>query len=75
MDSFANPLLYQMFAEAEGTFQSIGNITTNNNNGCPGLGFVSNPDGWDPVTGLGTPNVANILAYLDKVMPSLPDAL
>lgn len=71
---FANPLIYQMYADQSDIFLSIGNLSTNNEDGCgPELGYTSNPNGWDPVTGLGTPNVGNILSYLDSMMSTLPD--
>jgi len=61
---FLNPLLYEMAAASQGTFKDI-NV---GNNKCTigtcctyGYGAWA---GWDPVTGLGTPNYANMLAYL-----------
>ena len=42
---FANPFLYQMFADGKGTFTNIGDLTTNNDDGCQ-YGYTSNPNGW-----------------------------
>ena len=36
-----------------------------NKNKVSDYGFVASK-GWDPVSGLGTPNVAKMLAWLDK---------
>ena len=41
---FANPLLYQLFNE-QGLFNNIGDLTTNNDDGCK-YGYTSNPNGW-----------------------------
>ena len=55
---FLNPLIYQ--AAAAGAFNDI---TTGNNGPACGsqVGFPAAP-GWDPVTGVGTPNFAKLLA-------------
>ncbi|KAJ7063829.1 family S53 protease-like protein [Mycena amicta] len=47
---FLNPFLYSPAGRAAFT-----DITTGNNPGCDTDGFSASP-GWDPVTGLGTPN-------------------
>ncbi|KIP08461.1 hypothetical protein PHLGIDRAFT_508562 [Phlebiopsis gigantea 11061_1 CR5-6] len=52
---FLNPFLY---GAAASTFTDI---TTGNNPGCNTNGFPAEA-GWDPVTGLGTPNFAKLLA-------------
>jgi len=67
---FANPVLYQMWANSK-AFNNIGDTTTNNDDGCT-YGYTSNPNGWDPVTGLGTPNVGNILNYIQNNLSSFP---
>ena len=41
--------------------QVLHDITVGNNSGCNTEGFVASP-GWDPVTGLGTPNYPAMLA-------------
>ena len=68
---FANPLLYQLFSSESNLFTNIGDLTTNNDDGCP-YGYTSNPNGWDPVTGLGTPNVNNILTYISSNLNLFP---
>jgi len=67
---FLNPLLYQMAEEAPQTFKPI---TVGNNNGTED-GFVCMYGygaswGWDPVTGLGTPNFGEMLNYINKNLP------
>jgi len=71
---FANPLLYQMFQEQSDTFNDItsGDIrctemggTFTEKVGCCGpYGYYAQP-GYDLASGLGTPNVGNMLSYLD----------
>ena len=50
---FLNPLLYSQGAAA------LNDITSGNNPGCDTDGFPAMP-GWDPVTGLGTPNYSKL---------------
>lgn len=63
---FLNPFLYQMYAADATTFNDI---TVGDNKcteqGCSSScqGYLCAP-GWDPVTGLGTPNFENMLAYV-----------
>jgi len=57
---FLNPLIYQ-------NPTAFNDITTGNNPGCGTQGFYAAP-GWDPVTGLGTPNYPK-LAALVKSLP------
>ncbi|KAH9846221.1 subtilisin-like protein [Lenzites betulinus] len=53
---FINPTIYSS------TFQKAFNdIVSGNNPGCGTDGFAAQP-GWDPVTGLGTPNFPKLLA-------------
>ncbi|KAI9451983.1 subtilisin-like protein [Lactarius psammicola] len=52
---FLNPLLYSTGASA------LNDITTGSNPGCNTNGFPATA-GWDPVTGLGTPNWAKLSA-------------
>jgi len=52
---FLNPFLYSTGASA------LNDITTGSNPGCHTGGFPATA-GWDPVTGLGTPNWENLLA-------------
>tara|TARA_Y100001970_G_C14246097_1_gene868353 strand:+ start:3012 stop:4583 length:1572 start_codon:yes stop_codon:yes gene_type:complete len=64
---FLNPLLYKMWSDDRTIFTDI----TKGNNWCtemqccsPNLGFEATK-GWDPVTGLGTPNFGCMVAWLD----------
>ncbi|KAI8969572.1 peptidase S8/S53 domain-containing protein [Trametes punicea] len=50
---FLNPWLYQNASSA------LNDITSGSNPGCGTNGFPAEP-GWDPVTGLGTPNYAKL---------------
>ncbi|CAF1044572.1 unnamed protein product [Adineta steineri] len=66
---FLNPLLYKMAKECPECFNDI----TVGNNKCTSTictdqckGFQA-ACGWDPVTGLGTPNVENILKYITEL--------
>jgi len=53
---FLNPWLYQVAAATPNAFWDV--TVGNNQYGCCGFtGFLCAP-GWDPVTGLGTPNFA-----------------
>ncbi|KAJ7059142.1 family S53 protease-like protein [Mycena amicta] len=55
---FLNPLLYSKAART-----AFNDITSGDNPGCNTTGFPSLP-GWDPVTGLGTPDFDKLLAVL-----------
>jgi len=55
-----NPLLYQ-------NPSAFNDITSGSNPGCGTSGFPASP-GWDPVTGLGTPNFAK----LSQIVKNLP---
>jgi len=68
---FVTPLLYKMAAEQPNT---LNDITSGNNTCtgwgredpcCAGAGYQAYT-GWDPATGLGTPNYGNMIAYLQK---------
>ena len=71
---FLNPLLYQMYQENASIFNdiTIGNNYCTEYNCCPNrsdggsdFGYLSTK-GWDPVTGLGSPNIKEMLNYLDQ---------
>lgn len=65
---FVNPLLYKMYNESPLTFHDItvGNSTCTEAMCCgKQYGFLAT-DGWDIVSGLGTPNVGLIIEYLNK---------
>eukprot|EP00747_Dinoflagellata_sp_TGD_P024929 gnl/TRDRNA2_/TRDRNA2_130889_c0_seq1.p1 gnl/TRDRNA2_/TRDRNA2_130889_c0~~gnl/TRDRNA2_/TRDRNA2_130889_c0_seq1.p1 ORF type:complete len:497 (+),score=80.07 gnl/TRDRNA2_/TRDRNA2_130889_c0_seq1:56-1546(+) len=72
---FLNPLLYQMYQEAPQTFTDI----TVGDNICAGgpcalcKGFEAS-QGWDPVTGLGTPVINQMLSYLEKKLQASADS-
>ncbi|KAF8265584.1 subtilisin-like protein [Lactarius quietus] len=55
---FLNPLLYGHLRPA------MNDITSGSNPGCNTTGFSAVP-GWDPVTGLGTPDFLNLMALRD----------
>ncbi|KAJ7111426.1 family S53 protease [Mycena epipterygia] len=55
---FLNPLLYSAAGRA-----ALNDIKTGNNLGCNTSGFPATT-GWDPVTGLGTPNYSRLMALL-----------
>jgi len=63
-----NPLLYKMAASSPSTFTDI----TEGDNRCTELGCSSGcqgfkaAKGWDPVSGLGSPNFPAILSYLNQ---------
>lgn len=54
---FLNPWLYTK------GFQGLNDITSGNNPGCGTNGF-SATKGWDPVTGLGTPDFGKLLSLI-----------
>ena len=51
---FLNPLLYSSAGSA-----ALNDVTSGSNPGCNTNGFPA-ASGWDPVTGLGTPNYGNL---------------
>lgn len=55
---FLNPLLYSKLASG------LNDVVQGNNPGCGTNGFAAGP-GWDPVTGLGTPNFSKLIAALE----------
>lgn len=68
---YLNPLLYHISENCKECFHDI----SGGNNWCTEGGCCENPtqygyqgiEGFDPVTGLGTPNIGNILNYLDSL--------
>jgi len=67
---FLNPFLYQMYAACPNCFTDIvvgDNICPEEFCG-PGCHGYITAKGWDPVTGLGTPRVDNMEAYVSKLM-------
>ncbi len=67
---FLNPLLYKMAKECPDCFHDI----TVGNNKCPNAGCTDQCKGfqaaygWDPVTGLGSPQFGNMLQYITKLL-------
>lgn len=74
---FVNPLLYKMASESPRTFNDVTKGTTqctehfcyyNDQYWCTeDFGFQATK-GWDPVGGLGTPNVGQMLEYLSNTL-------
>jgi len=65
---FLNPFLYQAAAANPANFHDItvgDNKCTEQGCGASCTGFLA-AKGWDPVTGLGSPNYANLLAYIQS---------
>ena len=66
---FANPVLYQMARDNPNIFKDItqGNNYCTEELCCPNTNYgYEATEGWDPVTGLGTPNVGLMLNWLDQ---------
>jgi tripeptidyl-peptidase-1 len=63
---FLNPFLYQMAAAQPDAFHDItvgNNICTEDGCSPACKGYYCAP-GWDPVSGLGSPNTANMISYI-----------
>jgi len=59
-----NPTLYQIASNPATYAADYYDVTTGNNQLDPSIPGYSATTGWDPVTGLGTPNAANLLPDL-----------
>jgi subtilase family serine protease len=59
-----NPALYAIAANPARYASDFYDVTTGNNTADPSVPGYPATTGWDPVTGLGTPNVANLLPDL-----------
>jgi subtilase family serine protease len=70
---FMNPALYAIGENAGEYSRDFHDITVGNN-GFFGPGFSAGP-GYDLPTGLGTPNVANLIGDLTKPGPPVPQGL
>lgn len=70
---FLNPMLYSM-AHTFNDITAGTNNGTQNNASCPSGGFTAAP-GWDAVTGLGTPNLAKLIAALVAANSSASDQI
>lgn len=64
---FLNPLLYQAANEQPNTFNDITSGSNECNRAYCCLYGYSAAKGWDPVSGLGSPNFGNLLAYVASV--------
>ena len=65
---FVNPLLYKMYGENSNTFNDVlvGNSSCTEAMCCgQDFGFLAT-NGWDLVSGLGTPNVEEMKKYLSS---------
>jgi len=63
---FLNPIIYQAFADDPTIFHDItigDNKCTEDGCGAACKGFLAYK-GWDPVTGVGSPNFAKLLDYV-----------
>ncbi|HEV8461052.1 MAG TPA: S53 family peptidase [Gaiellaceae bacterium] len=59
-----NPALYRIASDPAHYAQDFYDVTTGNNTADPSVpGYPATP-GWDPITGLGTPNAARLLPDL-----------
>lgn len=59
-----NPALYQLSANPTSYAADFYDVTTGNNTADPSIAGYPATTGWDPVTGLGTPNAAALLPAL-----------
>jgi tripeptidyl-peptidase-1 len=60
---FLNPMLYSLQAQGEGfTDITVGNNAISRSGGAVKYGYPCT-EGWDPVTGLGTPRFDNLLEH------------
>jgi subtilase family serine protease len=59
-----NPALYQLAADPATYAADFYDVTVGNNQADPSVPGYANGPGWDPVTGLGTPNAANLVPDL-----------
>ena len=63
-----NPGLYKIGADSSRYAAGFYDVTTGNNTADPTVAGYSATTGWDPVTGLGTPNAAVLLPDLVKAV-------
>jgi subtilase family serine protease len=59
-----NPALYGVASDPAKYASDYFDVTTGNNQADPSVQGFNNSPGWDPVTGLGTPNAAHLLPDL-----------
>ncbi|GAC1447183.1 MAG: S53 family peptidase [Ktedonobacterales bacterium] len=60
---FLTPRLYQIYTNKAAYASAFHDITVGNNSWAGITGYAAGP-GWDPATGLGTPNVTNLVTAL-----------
>ena len=65
---FINPALYRIGASPARYAADFFDVTTGNNHADPTVPGFSATKGWDAVTGLGTPNAANLVPDLVKAV-------
>ena len=63
-----NTALYQIATSPTLYAGDFFDVTVGSNDAVPGSGYPATP-GWDPATGLGTPNAANLLPALAAATP------
>lgn len=59
-----NPTLYSLASDPTTYANDFYDVTTGNDQSDPSIPGYSATPGWDPVTGLGTPNAANLVPDL-----------
>ena len=59
-----NPTLYKLASSPADYAMDFYDVTTGNNQADPAIPGYNATTGWDPVTGLGTPNAANLVPAL-----------
>jgi subtilase family serine protease len=64
-----NPALYSLADNPASYANDFFDVTVGNNHVDGDFGFFSAGPGWDPTTGLGTPNAANLLPALALASP------
>lgn len=67
---FSNPLFYKMYEDNPSTFNDIsqGNSACTEQECCGDqFGFVPQKGMWDVVSGLGTPNIGEMIKYIDNL--------
>ena len=59
-----NPTLYKLASDPAAYASDFYDVTVGNNQTDPSIDGYPATTGWDPVTGLGTPNAANLIPAL-----------